>query len=54
MLMIKNIDLEKKRRKSIVQKRLLWKMLVSLSLIEFNLVSWWSGSKDRTLTWSKF
>jgi hypothetical protein len=38
--MIENIDLEKKRRKSIVQKELLWKMLASSSLIEFNLVPW--------------
>jgi hypothetical protein len=50
MLMTENIDLGKKRRKSIVQKRLLWEMLASSSLIEFNFVSWWSESKDRTLT----
>jgi hypothetical protein len=50
MLMTKNIDLEKKRRKSIVQKRLLWEMLANSFLIEFNLVFWWSKSKDKILT----
>jgi hypothetical protein len=48
--MTKNIDLEKKRRKSIIQKRLLWEMLASSFLIGFNPVPWWSGSKGRTLT----
>ncbi len=38
--MTENIDLEKKRRKSIVQKKFLWKMLASSFLIEFNFVSW--------------
>jgi uncharacterized protein Veg len=40
MLMTKNIDLEKKKRKSIVQKELLWEVLASSFLIEFNPVPW--------------
>ncbi len=50
MLMTKNIDLEKKRRKSIVQKELLWGMLASPSLIGFNPVPLCKGSKGRVLT----